>query len=247
MFAGFLSGLLGVGGGIFLTPVLIFVFHHNGLFHTHESQAAVGSSLAVIMFTAFSTMLAYQHRKNIDWKFIKHLLPGLILGPFLGSAIGTSISSNFLSQLLGLFVILLAIQIFIPQEKFPKINLRQSHLLGIGAAAGTLSGLVGLGGGVLLIPLINSLGIPLRRAAGLGITAGLFVAISGVASLTLIGYLRTPPTYYIYWPGVLKIATTSVVFAWIGASVNHILPMNILKICFAVFLVIVGCSLLFFR
>lgn len=244
---GFLSGLFGIGGGILIAPALVFIFQQEALFLDRTTQVAAGSSLAVIVFTALMSIIAYQQRKSIDWKLVKQLLPGIILGSLLGTMAATLVSSEFLARFLGFWVFLLSIQMLLPENIFCQKALPGAWALALaGVFAGIVGGLVGLGGGILLIPFLSYYQIPLRVVAGTVVTCSFFVALTGILNLTLIPHLLPDMrNSYIFWPAVWHIVPTSIVFAWLGALVAHRLPAIMMKRIFAVFLAVVGIYLIF--
>ena len=244
---GFLSGLFGIGGGILVAPALVFIFQQKAFFIDHATQVAAGSSLAVIVFTALMSIIAYHKRKSIDWELVKQLLPGIVLGSLLGTIAATLVSSEFLARFLGFWVFLLSIQMLLPENGFDQKALPGAWALAlVGVFAGMIGGLVGLGGGILLVPFLSYYQIPFRMVAGAVVTCSFFVALTGVVNLTLIPHLLPHVrSSYIFWPAVWHIVPTSIVFAWVGASVAHRLPAIIMKRIFAVFLALVGIYLIF--
>jgi len=247
MLVGFLSGLLGIGGGILVAPALVFIFEQQALFPHHLTQIAAGSSLAVIIFTSLSSIIAYQQRKSINWELVRQLLPGIVVGALAGTVIATLVSSASLARLLGFLVFLLSIQMLWPQDGERQVALPSSWVLAFfGVLVGFVGGLVGIGGGILLIPFLTYYRVPIRFAAGTVITCTFFVALIGAANLTLLPYiLANVKESYIFWPVVWQIVSTSIIFAWVGMLVAHRLPVKILKRIFSVFLAMVGVYLTF--
>lgn len=247
VFVGLLSGLLGIGGGVLVTPALVFVFHQQGLFSDHVAQVAAGSSLAVIIFTAFASMVAYQQKGSIDWSLVKRILPGIILGALIGALTATLVPSAWLARFLGFFVFLIALQmLFLGNIKNAKALPNDWILAFLGLIIGAVGSLVGIGGGLLLLPFLTYYQLSIHRAAGTVITCSFFVALMGVCSLTVMPYfLPEVHRAYVFWPAVLWIVPTSIVFAWIGTFIAHKLPVRIMKHIFAGFLAIVGVYLIF--
>jgi len=247
VFTGLLSGLLGIGGGILITPALVFIFHQQSLFPNHAAQIAAGSSLAVIIFTSLTAVITYQQKNSIDWAFVKGLLPGLILGGPLGALTATFISSQSLSRFLGGFIVLISLQmLFLENLKSKGTPPHKFLLLFLGGMIGFIGGLVGIGGGLLLAPFLTFYQLPIYRIAGTMITCSFFIATSAVLSLTLIPhFLPHVDTIYIFWPAVLWIVPTSIIFAWLGTLLAHKLPINIMKRIFSIFFALAGSYLIF--
>lgn len=246
IFVGFLSGLLGVGGGILITPALVFIFHHQGLFPSNATQIAVGSSLAIIAFSALGSLTAHQYRKNIDWRLVVYLLPGLIGGSLVGTYVATIVPSNFLAKFLGVFVLLISFKMQLPQKKLNSIEPEPFLVRIIGCFIGILGGLLGIGGGVLLIPFLEYCRVPIHRAVGTSIASSFFVSLAGTLSLMTIAYFSPVGNTagYIFWPAVVGIISTSILFAWVGALVATKLDVKTLKRIFAIFLIFVGGDLI---
>lgn len=239
---GFLSGLLGIGGGVLIAPALLFIFQQQGLFSHYAAHVAAGTSLAVITFTSLSSIIAYQQKRSIAWSLVKPLLPGIIVGSIAGTFIAILMPGEFLSRFLGVFMLLAAVQMLLPkpvsyQKKLPN----RWVLMGLGVLISMVGSLVGVGGGILLIPFLAYYQVPLRLAAGTVVTCTFFVALTGIANLMIIPHvLPLLKTDYIFWPAIWQMAPTSIVFAWMGTSVAHRLSVDVLKRIFALFLALVG-------
>lgn len=247
IFVGLLSGLLGIGGGILVTPALIFIFHQQALFSTNVTQVATGSSLAVIIFTTFTSVIAYQQKKSIDWHLVRCILPGIVLGALIGALTVTLVPSILLARFLGFFIFLIALQmLFLGRITHTKVLPNIWILALLGLIVGIIGSLVGIGGGLLLLPFFDYYRLSIHRAAGTVITCSFFVALTGVCSLTVIPYfLPNIHKVYVFWPAVWRIVPTSIIFAWIGTLIAHKLPVYIMRRVFAGFFAVVGIYLIF--
>ena len=243
--AGLMAGLLGVGGGLVIVPALAWLFATQGFDGASLMHFAVGTSLAVIVPTALSSLLAHQRRGSVDWTAVKQLTPGIVLGGLAGAALARQLSSNGLAVFFGLFEIAVAVQLFIGAQ--PDGHRALPGRLGMGAAGsviGLVSALLGIGGGTLTTPFLMWNGVDIRRAVGTSATCGLPVALAGAAGFGIAG-LDTPVqpglnTGFIVWPAMAAITLASVLLAPTGAALAHRLPRRVLQQVFAAFLMLVG-------
>ncbi|MDF3055130.1 MAG: rane protein [Gammaproteobacteria bacterium] len=248
--AGLLAGVLGLGGGLVIIPALTFIFAHqpdivpaNNMMHF-----VVGTSLASILPTTLFALRAHLRHKSIDPNLLKQLIPGIIMGTIAGSILASFLHTNTVKTLFGIFVLLVAIRMFISRESS---STRQLGIWGrrIGSfIIGNIAGILGVGGGVLTTPWLNHFSIPIRQAIATSTACGVVISLAGIASYTLTGISDGVSiswgTGYIYWPAVLAISILSPIFAHFGVSISHRLPTKILKNIFAVFVSIVGVKML---
>ena len=246
--AGVLAGLLGVGGGVVIVPILIWIFgSQEGIPQDQLMQFALGTSLATICFTSVSSIRAHQKRGAIRWPIVLQMSPGVIAGTFLGSFVAARLSTGFLATFFAIFLILVSIQMAFgaqpaPQRKIP-------GWIGVvfsGLVIGVLSALVGIGGGTLTVPFLVWCNTPLRNAIATSSAGGLFIALAGTVGYAWSGWGASIPlsSGYIYWPAVLGIVPTSLMFAPLGAKLAHTIPVGTLKKIFSGFLLIAGTKIL---
>ncbi len=247
--AGLMAGLLGVGGGLVIVPALAWLFATQGFDGASLMHFAVGTSLAVIVPTALSSLLAHHRRGSVDWTTVKRLTPGIVLGGLAGAALARQLSSNGLAVFFGLFEIAVAVQLLIGAQ--PSGHRALPGRLGMGVAGsviGLVSALLGIGGGTLTTPFLMWNGVDIRRAVGTSATCGLPVALAGAAGFAIAG-LDTPVqpglnTGFIVWPAMAAITLASVLLAPTGAALAHRLPRRVLQRVFAAFLLLVGGKML---
>lgn len=248
--AGLLAGLLGVGGGIIVVPLLAWLFSSNpNIPNAHLMQIALGTSLATIVFTSISSIWAHQLRKAIHWTIVGKLTPSLILGTAVGAILVGYLSSHTLKMIFAIFLLLIAAQLVFgaqpsPQRQLPKWNV----IALVGLVIGALSSIVGIGGGSLTVPFLIACNIPIRHAVATSAACGLPIALAGTLGYIAIGWQDsfTGSTGYVYWPAVLAIVPTCLLFAPLGAKLAHTVPVGLLKRFFAVFLAVVGIKMLLF-
>lgn len=247
--AGVMAGLLGVGGGLVVVPALAWVFATQGYASDSLMQFAVGSSLATIVPTSVSSLLAHHTRGSVDWTAVRGLVPGIVLGALAGAVLAHFTSSAGLAVCFGLFEIAVALQLAFGGA--PAAHRRLPGAAGMTAAGGVIgavSALLGIGGGTLTTPYLAWHGIDIRRAVGTSATVGLPIALAGAAGFLVTGQAAAwqpgHNTGYIVWPAVATIAFTSVLLAPLGARLAHHLPRARLRQVFALFLLVVGARML---
>lgn len=247
-FAGMLAGLLGVGGGLVIVPVLIGLFTLQGFEASIISHAAIGSSLASIIATAVSSTRAHHARAAVDWDLVMQLAPGLLLGAFLGAWGARHMDSEWLKVIFGVFAMLVSVQMYLGRQAVAEKPLPAvSTMAATGGLIGVISGIVGIGGGSMTVPFLTWHHVSIRRAIATSSACGLPIAIAGFLGFVIFGLSQQamPPlsSGFVYWPAVITISLLSVLFAPIGARMAHTLPVAILKKIFALMLFLVGLKL----
>jgi uncharacterized membrane protein YfcA len=248
--AGLLAGLLGIGGGLVIVPALAILFSSHGFGAANQMHFAVGTSLATIVATSASSMLAHRRRGSVHWQAVQSLLPGILLGGLGGAWLARQISSPALGLVFGLFEILVALQILFGASPPPQRRLPGAGLQGLaGGVIGAVSALLGIGGGTLTVPWLLWHRIDIRMAVGTAATLGLPIALAGALGFALGGI---PPgerpdysTGFIYWPAVLGIVLGSVPLAPAGARLAHYLPRAQLQHGFALLLALIGLKMIY--
>ncbi len=251
--AGVLSGLFGVGGGIIVIPALSTVFlHYTDIPHAYSMQMAVGTSLAIMIFTSASALYAHHKRKSVRWDLFRQMLPGLMIGSIVGAIIAHFLPSSFLQFIFGIFLVIVGLRLIInkiSETQKPSLSLKIIRLSSL--LIGALSSLLGVGGGTLLVPFLLRCQLDMREAAGTSIACGLSIGIVATMSFMIAGLfsLKTAPwsTGYIYWPAFIGVVITSALLAPLGAVLAHSLPKEQLKRVFGVFLLLIACDMLIFK
>ena len=247
--AGLMAGLLGIGGGLVIVPALAWLFATQGFGGATLMHFAVGTSLAAIVPTALSSLLAHHRRGSVDWQVVHGLAPGIVVGGLAGAALARVISSPGLALFFGLFEIAVAIQLAFGGRPARHRSLPGRAGMGLaGMVIGLFSALLGIGGGTLTTPYLMWNGVDIHRAIGTSASCGLPVALAGAAGFAVAGLDSTfQPglnTGFIVWPAMAAITVTSVLLAPAGARLAHYLPRSILQRVFALFLLVVGVKML---
>lgn len=248
--AGSLAGLLGVGGGVIIVPALIWIFQtHPEIPASSLMHIAIGTSLATIILTSVSSIFAHHRRKAIYWSIVWQLTPGILLGAWSGATVADALPSKTLHFIFALFILMISVQLSLVTQ--PTSHRQLPSRLGItmvGLIIGSVSAIVGIGGGSLTVPFLAWCNVPLRNAVATSAACGFPIALSGTIGFIVMGWnvttLPSGSTGYIYWPAFLTIAITSLLFAPLGAKLAHTVPVNLLKRFFALFLAGVGIKML---
>ncbi len=247
--AGILAGLLGVGGGLVIVPALVIAFSLQGMPETVMMHLAVGTSLATIVFTSIASIRAHHKRGAVLWPVFASLTPGIVLGALLGAAIAGLLPGDELRLLFGMFALSVALQMGLDLKPSPHRQLPGAPGMGLaGALIGTVSAVVGIGGGSMTVPFLTWCNIAVRQAVATSAACGLPIAVAGAAGFMVTGWQAADlPEYssgYLYWPALLGITAASTLSAGLGARLAHSLPASTLKRVFAVFLLGIGLHLL---
>jgi uncharacterized membrane protein YfcA len=248
-FAGFVAGLFGIGGGMVIVPVLVYSFSTQGFAHATLTHLAIGTSLATIMVTSVSAVLAHHKRQAVLWPVVRNMAPGLLAGAFLGAQIASLIPPRPLQILIGGFAWLTAVQMFSGWKgKLDNLPLpRREGLWIAGGGIGGASAVFGIGGGTFTVPYLTLHGVAMPQAVASASACGMPIALAGAMGFMTAGLHGNPPLPagawgFVFMPAFLGISATSLVFARLGARLAHHLPANILKKLFACLLVAVGAS-----
>lgn len=247
--AGVLAGLFGIGGGIVVVPVLYLFFRQMGIDEAYRIHLAIGTSLAIIVFTSISSLVAHHRRGAVLWPAVRVLAGGIVLGGLLGAALAHAMSFATLRTAFGLLVIVIALYIVLgyrppPSRTLP--GLTGGTLAGI--AMGAIASLAGIGGGVMTNPFLLWCGAPMRNAVATAAACTFPVALSGTLGFVVSGWPVTAgvagATGYVFWPAVAGIAVGSTLTAPLGARIAHAVPVQGLRRAFAALLVLVGLRML---
>jgi uncharacterized membrane protein YfcA len=248
-FAGGLAGLLGVGGGLVIVPVLALLFHHAGIAPSVLMHLAIGTSLATIVFTSLSSVWAHHRRGAVRWEVFVALTPGIVVGALAGAWLADRLPSANLRTVFGLFELAVALQMGLNLRPSPQRRLPGRLGMGLaGGGIGTLSALVGIGGGTMTVPFLQWCNVPMRQAVATSAACGLPIAVAGAVGFLLAGQgeveLPAASSGYIYWPAFFGIVAMSMLFAPLGARLAHALPAPLLKRFFAAFLLLLALRML---
>ncbi len=248
--AGLVAGLLGVGGGVVIVPVLVVLFQAQGFDSANIMHLALGTSLATIAITSLSSMMAHHRLGSLHWHTALWLAPGLVVGALLGALLADQMASVTLQRLFGLFEVAVALYMLLGKVAKGVVErvIAVSELMTVGLFVGTLSSLLGIGGGSMTVPYLSWRGRSMREAVAVSSAAGFPIAIAGGVGYLFTGLDATSlpsfATGYLYWPAFIAIGSISLLVAPHGARLAHRLPVARLKQLFAVVLLLIGLAML---
>lgn len=238
LFAGFVAGLLGVGGGLIIVPILVWLFEAQGI-NQHAMHLALGTSLASILFTSLSSLRAHHARGSVDWQTLKRISPGIVIGTLIGAALAARLSPVPLKIFFVIFLFYAAGQMWWNFKLTAHRQLPEAPgMFAAGGLIGAVSSWVGIGGGTLSVPFQLWCNVPLHRAIGTSAAIGFPIALSGALGYAFAAPLHNLPGTlgYLHLIALAGIAAGSIVTAPLGARVAHALPVNKLKRIFALLL-----------
>ena len=243
IFSGLSAGLLGLGGGVIIVPALLFVFSTQGIAETQVMQFTIGTSLMTITVTSLSAMWAHNRRQAVDWLVVKQLASGLLLGGITGAFLASYLSSELLQRLFAIYILIIALKMLLATKQDKHYNLpgkTGSFLVGTGI--GSISAILGIGGGSLTVPYFLGGNKSMHHAIGTAAACGFPIAVSGVVGFMLTGSksdiaINAWHTGFINWQAFLGIIATSILFAPIGAELAKRLPVAALKRLFSIMLI----------
>jgi len=251
LLGGILAGLLGLGGGLIVVPLLAIYFAKLGFPSEVLMHVAVGSSLAsMITTTSFSTWTHVQHKMDI-WPVYKLMAGGVIIGSLLGSLMADMVHSVVLSVAFGGFAIVFSLQSFFVEWKAREGEPYEKVTQGCSVLIGIVSALLGIGAGTVGLPFLTSYQkVTIHRAVAIAAALSLTVSVFGALSYLVTGLnqegLPDWTTGYLYWPAVLGVSLGSPLTAWGSAKLAHKLPVIVLRRIFSFVLLIIGMRMLFF-
>tara|TARA_R110002072_G_scaffold145612_1_gene292253 strand:+ start:206 stop:1030 length:825 start_codon:yes stop_codon:yes gene_type:complete len=240
--AGILAGLLGVGGGIIVVPVL---FTMLGLIDIDESvrmHVAVGTSLASIVMTSVISARAHHRRGAVDTDLLKRWGVWILLGSIAGTLIAGAVDGPVLSMVFALVALAVALYMATTSADF---RIRESLPTGIGGkisgfVIGGLSAMMGIGGGTLCVPYFNAFGFPVHRAVGTAAAIGLVIALPATIGFVATGWgipaLPQASVGHVNLLGLILIAPFTSLTAPLGVRLAHRVSAKTLKLLFALFL-----------
>jgi len=246
---GFLAGLFGIGGGMIMVPMLVFVFTAKGFPAEHMMHLSLATSMATIVFTSLSSVRAHHAHGAVDWRVARAMAPGIVVGALAATLITGFVPTRPLAIAFTAFMFYAAAQMFFEVKPKPSRQLPGSAgLFGVGAGIGALSSVLAAGGAFLSIPFLARCNVPLKRAVGTAAANGFPIAAAGTAGYILNG-LRAPglpegSLGFVYLPALALIVIASMPMAPLGAKLAHRLPVRRLRIVFALMLLAIALRML---
>ena len=248
---GLVAGMLGVGGGIVIVPVLYHVLDLMGIDPGVRMHIAVGTSLATIIPTSFSSTRSHDKKGAVDWELLRRWAVPMVVGVLIGSAV-----SGFVrGQALALFFACVALPVAVHLAFFGETKRLSDHLpTGLGgmllpAGIGGVSTMMGIGGGTVGVPAMTLCGVPIHRAVGTAAAFGFLISIPGTIGSIIGGWgAHGLPPYslgYVNLLGFVLIAPASYFMAPFGAQLAHMTDRGRLRMLFAGFIAITAARMLY--
>ncbi|GIU20880.1 MULTISPECIES: sulfite exporter TauE/SafE family protein [unclassified Shewanella] len=250
---GFLAGLLGIGGGLIIVPVLSTILLYFEVLPAEQVVvAAIATSLASILFTSTSSAIAHHKNGNVPWQIAPWIMVGVALGALISGFVAALLPEKTVRLVFAVSVVLIALKM-IYSSKTDTTSTRQMPNKGLltffTTITGALSAMIGIGGGALLVPLLTFFSIDMKKAIGCASACGIVIALFGS-----IGYISSGSAHFsladgfagfVYLPALLGIVCTSWFTAPLGAKATARLPVPLIKKVFAGLLLAIAANMYF--
>ncbi len=247
--AGFAAGFLGIGGGLIIVPGLIWLFSRDSATASQASHLAVATSMATMLATSLSSIVAHHRRGAVRWDLFRQLAPGLGLGAALGAALADQLSSPQLTRVFALFALLAGLQLVLgrsSERQRPWPGPARTGM--VGGVIGAISSLVGIGGGSMTGPWCMWHGLRAQHAVATAAACGYPIALVATASYLWLGPGAAMDggavLGYVHLPALAGIAVAGVAAAPLGAWAVHKTPPQRVRQVFGGLLLLVGARLL---
>ena len=245
--SGFLAGLLGIGGGFVMVPVLILLLPTLGIDPGVVAKVAVATSLAAMIPTACSAVVAQYRRGTLDVVWVRRLAPAAAIGAAIGSQLAAAANGRWVAMVFAIYVACVAVKMLRGSPVAPTGAGRAARIVGalpvplVGALIGTFASIAGVGGASLTVPFLLSARAEMKRALAVSSAVGLAIALAGGAGFAIasasVATGSSELIGFIHWPAALMIAVSATLLAPGGVCAAHKLPVVHLKRAFAAVLV----------
>lgn len=247
--AGFFAGLLGVGGGAIMVPVLALLFAAQGFPEAHLMHLALGTSMAAIVFTSLSSLRAHHRHGAVRWPIVRAITPGILLGTFIGAQLASVMPTRPLAIFFAAFMSYVAFQLFANVKPKPSRRLPgRWGMFAVGSVIGAVSALAAIGGGTMSVPFMLWCNVKMHEAIGTSAAIGFPIALAGTAGYLLGGWhaegLPAGSLGFVHLPALAACVAMSMLTAPLGAKAAHRLPVAKLKRIFAVVILLLLAKLL---
>ncbi len=197
---GFLAGLLGVGGGGLMVPVLTTLFLAQGVSVDKVVHLALGTSMASIVITSISSLRAHHARGGVLWPVVKQMVLATLIGTFAATFLASATSTLYLAIFFAIFMAYISIQMFRDKKPVREVS-GPGELFLAGSIIGVVSALVSIGGGSLTVPYLVSRCIDIKKAIGTSAALGLPISIAGTLGYLFNGWSVTTSDDYTFGAG----------------------------------------------
>lgn len=247
---GFLAGLLGIGGGMMMVPVLALLFTQRGVDGGLAVKMAIATSMATILFTSLSSVRAHHRLGAVRWRVVRTMAPGIAAGGLLaGAGAFALLKGQGLALLFSAFIGYTALQMMLDRKPRPGRALPGAWgQAGVGAGIGFISALLGAGGAFLSVPFMTWCNVPPRHAVGTGAALGFPIALASTTGYVFSGWALPPAlpgaVGFLYLPALAIVALASMTLAPLGARTAQRLDVLVLKRLFALLLLALAGTML---
>ncbi|MCK9605082.1 MAG: sulfite exporter TauE/SafE family protein [Methylomonas sp.] len=247
--AGLSAGLFGIGGGVLVVPFLSWLFTAHQFESEQIMLMAVATALASALFTSAASVRTHFRLGNIIWPRALRLAPTLFAGAVCGATLAEYISAGVLRKVFIVYLLYTSLHMVLPKNTARMAGkLPAGFDYPIGLFVGSISAVLGIGGGSMNVPYLAHAGLPMKNAVATSSVCALPIAFSAAASYIFLGWQNAalPPDSfgYVYLPAFLGITVTGVFTAPIGAGLAHRLPARQLKRYFALILLLIALKML---
>jgi uncharacterized membrane protein YfcA len=248
--AGFMAGLLGIGGGMMMVPVMTWMLVQRGIETGFAVKMAIATAMATIMFTALSSVRAHHRLGTVRWDIVRSMAPGIVLGGLAaGAGAFALLKGRGLALVFAAFLGYMAVQMLLDRKPRPGRQLPgAAGRFAVGSGIGFASALVGAGGAFLSVPFMTWCNVQPRQAVGTGAALGFPIAGGSTLGYVVGGWglpAALPGAFgYLYLPALALVALASVSLAPLGARTAHRINMVMLKRLFALMLLALAASML---
>ena len=246
---GFFAGMLGIGGGAIMVPLLVMLFEAQGLPKAHILHLAVGTGMATILFTSVASVRAHAARGVIRWDIARRITPGILLGGLAGSWIASFIPTAVFAAIFTGVIYIAATNLLLDRK--PRASREPPGWAGMfvfGFLVSAISAFTAIGGAFMTVPFMLWCNVPMLQAIGTAAVIGFPIALSGTIGFVVTGLRETGlPPYsvgFVYLPGMVGIVAASMLVAPVGAAAAHRLPTAWLKRIFAVLFYVMATRML---
>lgn len=250
--AGLLAGLLGISGGIITVPLLLLVFSLLDFSQTYVMHLAIGTSLAAMIFNSISATWMHNRNHAVLWRVVKRMALGIVLGSILGAYVAQLLSGVVLETIFGIFACCLGLYMLRgvkphegdhPLPGFFPLN-------GIGVGVSFIANILGIGGGILIVPSLMAFRIHEKKAIGTSSAASIIVTTLGALLFMFYGRnkhlaINDETVGFLYFPAFIVISIVTFLVAPYGARLTHRLSSKILRRIFAAALFGTGLIMIF--
>ncbi len=251
LLGGFVGGFLGLGGGIIFVPFLFFIFDYFQINPNYALQSAIVTSLSCVVISSLSALIKHNTNNLVEWNIFVRTLPGIVLGSSLGLTMVAILPAELIKFIYTALLILISIYMFNKDQDREKEKIKEiKYINRFSFFVGSISSLLGIGGGTLTTPYFNYYGVPIKRCIATASACGVAISLFGILVSFVLTYhsqiLETNTLELLTFDAFLIVSLSSMLSAYFGASVTKRTQSSNLSKIFSVFLILTAISILFY-